>query len=153
MKHAVLAGSAGALALLAAVAPVFAHHSTEFEFDKTMPVTVTGTVTRVGWTNPHVWFCLDVPDDGGAVARWQFESAPPTAMRRRFGDREPLKLGDRITVQGIMAKEPVQDGVRTAAANTITLSDGRSASVGGDGWTSQVLFFDPARSQCNQAPN
>ena len=88
-----------------------------------------------------------------AFVRWQFATAPPNTVRRRFGNPEPMKPGDRITVQGFLAKQPVQDGVRTATASTIALAGGPSLSVAGGNWTAQTLFFDPARSQCNQPPN
>lgn len=152
MKSAHLIPFAAALAFLA-VAPAVAHHSFDLEFDGTMPVTITGTVTKTGWTNPHMWFCLATTDETGAVARWQFENAPPNALRRRGLTAEELKQGTRITVEGFLARQPVQNGVNTAAAAAITLPGGRRVSTQDSrGWSGTTTFFDPSTSRCNQPP-
>ena len=39
-----------------AAIPLYAHHSFIAVFDRTKPVNVTGTITKVEWTNPHIWF-------------------------------------------------------------------------------------------------
>ena len=63
--------------LLAGAIPVFAHHSFAAEYDSTQPVKVTGVVTKVEWTNPHIWFYLEVKDDKGTVTNWGFSGGPP----------------------------------------------------------------------------
>jgi hypothetical protein len=74
-----------ALALPLAAAPALAHHSFAAEFDAKQPITLTGTVTKVEWTNPHVWFYLDVKDPGGKVTTgaWRWEG--PTGCCARGG--------------------------------------------------------------------
>jgi hypothetical protein len=102
-----------------------AHHSLDAEFDRTKPVTVTGVVTKVEWMNPHIWYYLDAKDEGGKITKWQFEGGPPNALRRAGWNRNSLNVGDTVTVEGIMAKVPVQNGVYTGNTSTIRLADGR----------------------------
>ena len=59
-----------------------AHHKSRAEFDINAPFTVTGTVTRVEWTNPHTWFYVDVKDERGAVVNWAMEMGGPNALMR-----------------------------------------------------------------------
>ena len=110
--------------MLTAVAPMVAHHSVDAEFDRTKPVKVTGTVTKVDWMNPHIWFYLDVKDNAGKVAKWQFEGGPPNALKRQGWSRTSLKEGDVVTVEGIMAKV-VKYGINTGNTSAVRLADGR----------------------------
>ena len=96
-----------------------AHHSFAAEFDSQKPITVTGTVTKVEWTNPHVWVYLNVKDAAtGQVANWGFEMGPPHGLQRRGWRRETLKLGDSVTVAGSMAK----NGAKRMNASRVTLT-------------------------------
>jgi len=110
--------------LLAAVVPLIAHHSVDAEFDRSKPVTVTGTVTKVEWMNPHIWFYLDVKDSSGKMSKWQFEGGPPNALKRQGWSRTSLKEGDVVTVEAIMAKV-AKEGVNTGNTSAIRLADGR----------------------------
>jgi hypothetical protein len=91
-------------ALLSSVA-VEAHHNFQAEFDIKSPITVTGTVTRVEWTNPHTWFYMDVKDDKGAVANWSMEMGSPNALMRAGWKRTSMSPGDVVTVDGYRAWE------------------------------------------------
>jgi hypothetical protein len=80
--------------VLAAGAPVLAHHSFAAEFDATKAVRLTGTLTQIEWTNPHSYFYLDVKDEKGAMANWACEGAPPGAFSRRGFKKGDIKIGD-----------------------------------------------------------
>jgi hypothetical protein len=126
-----LAVSAG---LVLATVPVFAHHSFSAEFDVKQPVTLKGTVTKMEWTNPHVWIYMDVTDAQGAVQHWQCENGAPNALSRMGWTRHSLNVGDQVTIEGFRAK----NDERTANARQIILPDGRkvfsgSAEDGGPG--------------------
>ena len=117
--RAYLIGGLVACSLLLTGGKVAAHHSFAAEFDADKPVTLTGTVTKVEWTNPHVWIYVNVKDaKTGAVTNWGFEMGPPHGLQRRGWRRETLKLGDSLTVIGSRAK----NGSNRMNARTITLT-------------------------------
>lgn len=101
--------------------PAIAHHSFAAEYDASKTVTVTGTITKVEWTNPHCHFFVDVKDAGGQVANWTFELAAPNELLRKGMTRNTLKLGDRVTVKAFLAK----DGTNYADARNLDMADGR----------------------------
>jgi hypothetical protein len=114
-------GLVGAL-LLSAAAPAVAHHSFAAEYDGSKPVKVTGVVTKVEWTNPHIWFYVDVKDDRGRVTNWGFSGGPPGVLQRRGISRNALKIGDVVAVEGFRAR----DGSNNASGGRVTFTDGRS---------------------------
>jgi hypothetical protein len=114
------------LALLVPAVPVFAHHSFEAEYDSKKPLTVSGVVTKLEWTNPHARFYVDVKDESGKVINWNFELGSPNVLRRQGWTREALKVGDQVTVEGYMAK----DASNLANARRVTLADGRKVFAG-----------------------
>jgi hypothetical protein len=109
------------LMLAIATLPVAAHHSFAAEYDNTQPVKITGTLTKVEWTNPHIWFFLEVKDAGGTTSNWGFSGAPPGVLQRRGITRDRLKLGEVIVVEGFRAR----DGSNNASGGTVTFADGR----------------------------
>ena len=116
-----------AVGCLMTIASAAAHHSFAAEYDANKPVTVTGTVARVDWTNPHIHFYLDVKDDAGAVTQIKFEWYPPNMLVRQGWKRDAtLKPGDTITVSGWRGRiEP-----NIAAARDVTFADGRKLNAG-----------------------
>ena len=97
------------------------HHSFAAVFDSGQPVELTGTVTKVEWTNPHVWFYVDVKRDG-KVENWGFEMGSPSSLTRRGWKHNALQAGQVITVAAMRAR----DGTLRAAVRTVTLSTGES---------------------------
>ena len=118
MKSLILGGLFAAGVLLAG-APVLAHHSFAAEFDAEKPITLSGIVTKVEWTNPHVWFYINVKDEKtGTVTNWGAEMGPPHGLQRRGWRQNTLKIGDQITVAGSMAK----NGAKRMNASKVTLA-------------------------------
>ncbi len=112
---------AAAAALLLATTPISAHHAFAAEYDENKRVTFSGTVTRLEWTNPHVWLHVDGKDENGKATSWSFEMGSPNGLLHRGWSRTELKKGDPVTVDGYCAK----DARNVANARTVTLPDGR----------------------------
>jgi hypothetical protein len=94
------------LVVAVAAVPVVAHHSFAAEFDAAQPVTIRGKVTKISWTNPHVWIYLNVADEKtGKVENWGFEMGAPQQVRARGWDRDTLKTGDELIVDGSKARD------------------------------------------------
>ena len=108
----------GATWLLAAV-PAAPHHSFAAEFDVTRPVKLTGTITRIEWTNPHSWLFIDTEDDDGSVQNWAIELISTNGLLRRGWTRDKVKAGDIIDVEGFGAR----DGTNTGNATTVTMTN------------------------------
>ncbi len=103
--RAYLLGGFMVAGLLLAGTSLKAHHSFAAEFDSTKPIKLTGVVTKVEWTNPHVWFYVNVKDEKtGEVTNWGAEMGPPHGLQRRGWRRETLKIGEQVTVEGSLAK-------------------------------------------------
>ncbi len=115
-------------ALLTASAPALAHHAFTAEYDQTKPVSVTGTVSKVEWKNPHIWWYVDVKDETGKVITWGFSGGPPGMLMRRGITKDVLKPGDVITVSGFRAK----DGSYNASGGSVVFAkDGRKVFTAG----------------------
>ena len=82
-----------------------AHHSFAAEFDITKPVTLTGKVTKIEWTNPHAFVFIDVQDkQTGTVTNWEIEMGSPNGLTRLGWTRTLLKTGDEVTVEGSLGR-------------------------------------------------
>ena len=108
------------LASHVAAAPALAHHSFAAEFDSKQPIKLTGTVTKLEWTNPHAWFYLDVKDDSGKVTNWGLEMGSPNGLLRAGWTRNSMKVGDVVTVDGFKARSGNPIGNATSVVLTGT---------------------------------
>src|SRR5258708_29362662 len=109
---------AAGFGLFLVLTPVMSHHTFAAEYDGKKPVKLTGIITKVDWMNPHVYFYLDVKDDGGNVANWALEMGPPNGLQRSGWTRNTMKVGDEVTVEGTLAK----DGSKQANARSVFLT-------------------------------
>jgi Family of unknown function (DUF6152) len=103
-----------------------AHHSFSAEYDREKPVTLTGTVTKVEWTNPHARIYIDVEDDAGNVVNWDCELGPPNGLMRQGWSRNSLRQGHVVTINGFLSR----DQAHVANARSVFLPDGRQVLAG-----------------------
>jgi hypothetical protein len=120
-----------ALTLVAAAPPAQAHHSFAAQYDASKPITLTGKVTKVEWTNPHIFIYVDVPDEKtGEAVNWALEMGGPNALIRLGWSRNSLKVDDLVTVEGSIAK----DGTHLANAKSIVMTaTGKKMLAGSSG--------------------
>jgi hypothetical protein len=103
------------------------HHSFSAEFDRDKPIKLTGTVTKVEWTNPHARIYIDVKDEAsGEIVNWDFELGPPNGLMRQGWNRNSLREGHVVTINGFLSK----DQPRVANARSVYLPDGRQVLAG-----------------------
>jgi hypothetical protein len=111
--------------------PALAHHSVQAVFDIHKTVTVTGTVAKVEWINPHSYLTVNVKGTDGQIQKWAFELGGQAALRRAGmsrADRGGLKPGDEVTVSAL----PARDGSTNGALRELKLADGRDFKFGGE---------------------
>lgn len=97
-----------------------AHHSLVGEFDTSKNFEIRGSITKVEWTNPHIWLYLDIADDNNQIVKWECEMGSPNQLIRQGWSKEDLPVGTIIRAQA----NPARDGSNTCSTRRITLDDG-----------------------------
>jgi hypothetical protein len=117
------------IVMLLAALPAAAHHSFPAQYDIDKPITLTVKVTKVEWTNPHIFIYGDV-GAGTEVANWMFEMGGPNALMRKGWKRNSLKPDDIVIIEGSLAR----DGSKLVNARTVTMqASGRKMFAGSSG--------------------
>jgi hypothetical protein len=120
---------AGIVLVVAATAPLVAHHAFSAEFDANAPVTLKGPITKIEWINPHAWIHMESQAKDGKAEVWMVEGGTPNTLQRNGITRESIKVGTVIVVSGYKAK----DGRMRANGRDITFPDGRTLFMGSSG--------------------
>ena len=101
---------------------LWAHHSLAAEFDQKKPISLTGTLTKLDWRNPHAWIYMDVKNASGGIEKWECELGSPNAMTRAGFTQDSVKVGEEIVLDGILAKK----GTNICSTRTVKGKDGRT---------------------------
>ena len=112
--------------LVMSAIPVLGHYSFSAEYDRNKPIKFTGTITKVEWTNPHVYFYVDVKDETGKVINYACEVGAPNSLYRNGWRKDSLKSGDSVSIEGWRAR----DGSNTVNAGTVLLPGGKKVFSG-----------------------
>jgi Family of unknown function (DUF6152) len=116
--------------LCAAAVPALAHHSFAAEFDGAKRVQLVGVVTKVDWTNPHVWFYVNVKDEAtGKLVNWGAEMGSPNALMRTGWTRNTIQIGMTVTVNGSLAK----DGSSRLNASSVSVDGKKLGAASSEG--------------------
>ncbi|MBZ5695561.1 MAG: hypothetical protein LAN36_09390 [Acidobacteriia bacterium] len=107
------------LFLLLAAMPAAAHHSGAM-FDRDKQVSLTGTILRFEWTNPHSWIEIEVPNENGGSDKWSVECNSPNNLARQGWKSTSLKPGDKVTI----VIHPLRTGEKGGSFLLVTLPNG-----------------------------
>ena len=117
-----------ALAIVSGARSTLAHHSFAAEYDDQKPLKITGTLTKVEWMNPHIWYYVDVKNADGSVTTWAVSGGAPGQLMRRGITKDMLVLGSSVNVEGFRAK----DGSNNGFGQRVTYPDGRNVFTATD---------------------
>lgn len=111
--------------------PARAHHTFSVEYDASKCSDMTGTLTKVDWQNPHVYFYVDLKEADNQVSSWSFEAVSVAYLKRSGIQRQDFEsnFGKVVTVRACLGKSAAG---KRAAAETVKMPDGRTLRVGTD---------------------
>lgn len=118
MKTVILKLAVAVLCCWGSATAVLAHHSFAAQYDSNKVVSLKGWVTKVEWSNPHVYFYIDVENDKGEIENWGIEMGPPHMLQDAGWKRNSMNIGDELLVEATRAR----DGSTTANARSVTLA-------------------------------
>ena len=118
------------LLLVGSAARLAAHHAFSSDYDENKLVTLKGTVTKIEWTNPHIYTHVEVKEPDGKVVEYRVEGGPPNALYRAGWRKDTLKIGEKVTVSGLRAKIATSTNIGVA---TVTTADGKRVFATGGG--------------------
>jgi hypothetical protein len=133
--------AATAIVLGIAGSSVLAHHPFDAEYDWKRPVTITGTVTKFDWKNPHAAIEVKGKDQAGAEGQWSVELGSMAELQRAGWTSSQFRAGEQITVDGWLAK----DGSKRVSGKSVKLPNGRELFAAG-------AFFEPGSRPSAAAP-
>ncbi len=113
--------------LLLSTASLWAHHSAAAAYDVGQKITLKGTISKLEWKNPHIFYYIDVKDDSGKVTTWAIEGSTPNQLYRNGWRKKDLNVGDTVTLKD---SSPARDGAKKAYGGKLTLADGRTVFSG-----------------------
>ena len=103
-----------------------AHHSVGSSFDTSQLVTVTGVVTSLRWSNPHVTLHVDVKNGDGSISDWRMEMKAPSGLSALGLDRTDVRVGMQVRARVY----PAKNGTKSGNMRNLQLADGRNFDVG-----------------------
>jgi hypothetical protein len=115
-----------AMIVVAMAVPATAHHSFATVYDASKSITLSGTVTRIDWKNPHVFYFIDVKAPDGKVTNFAVEGGTPNQLFRQGWRKDSLKIGDEVKVLAY----PSRNGSNRVNGRQTTLPDGRKVFSG-----------------------
>ena len=125
---ALVSVSLGLVLLAGGARPAMAHHSFAAEYDDQKPLKISGTLTKVDWMNPHIWYYVEVKNADGTLTRWAISGGAPGQLMRRGITKDLLVVGSTVNVEGFRAK----DGSNNGFGQRVTYQDGRNVFTATD---------------------
>ena len=124
MSHRTIFVAAAAV-LFAATA--WSHHNMSAIYDFNDRITMTGTLTKIDWRNPHIELVVDSKNGGQEVQRWALEGPSPSFFRARDINKSDIEAALNKTVMAEASR--ARDGSRAGLLRTMTLPDGKVISA------------------------
>ena len=116
-----------ALAVAAFAGTALAHHNMSALYDFNDRVTMTGTLTKIDWRNPHIELVVNTKNGGSEVQTWSLEGPSPSFFRARDINKSDIEtaLNKTVTAEASRAR----DGSRAGLLRVMTLPDGKVVSA------------------------